>query len=405
MMKTIFELVKVRKSVCKYVLLLCISIIVLEAKSQVSVTLTPFNPNTNNTIVDMYFSNNSIGFYLSDIGEVFQTTDGGENWNMIHVDSLITTNSDYSGQEVTSIVSTPDSVFIFSNSSDFNDKWCVKIKSSISNINFTKDTVNYWVKFPEYWNNGIWDRKRVSDSIALHYPQFTGVYELQIADNRISGSTNTKIYFSNDYGISWEEREFTTSPLSSEPYQSFYYGDTLYAITNYATNVYKSFDEGITWNVNSQPTAYFKLFKNYLIGHGIWSSNKIYVCDLEGNILFQDTVLKPIINMYMKTENEGFFMGEGMLVKFDTNISLNTKEEGLKKNISIYPNPAKHLLQVKVSENLKIKTIQLFSITGQRIKNYKPTERQLNISNISLGVYCLKFVTDDGIITKKVVIE
>ena len=380
-----------------------------KANGQLSIDLLELNSGTDNAIVDMCFSNDSTGFFLTDIGEVFYSSDEGNSWDMIYVDSTIITDSEYAGQEVTSLVSTPDSIFIFSNIFDLNDERCTRIKSSISNFEFSRDTINYWLTFPEFKNNSIWHRERVADSIAQYYPSFNGVYELYVDENILSASNDTKIYLSQDYGVTWFEKEFTSSPLSSSPYQSFYNGDTLYTITNYPTTVHKSFDGGESWTQNSLPTAYYKIFQTFLLGYSLWSGDQIYITDLDGNASFQNTVSEQILNLYLTSDKEGFLMGkEGMLLKIIMDIDLSPDEirtSEQKQTIDIFPNPTTGVLNIDVSDDLEISSIDLLDLKGTLVKVLKQNQRVLDISELLRGTYILRITAKEGLFTKTIVLE
>ena len=81
-------------------------------------------------------------------------------------------------------------------------------------------------------------------------------------------------------------------------------------------------------------------------------------------------------------------------VKSDVGISENTTF-----NIQVFPNPTKDILNIKASENIEIKYISIYSIDGEII--LKETDflkyRELNISNLDIGVYIIFIETDKGI--------
>lgn len=74
----------------------------------------------------------------------------------------------------------------------------------------------------------------------------------------------------------------------------------------------------------------------------------------------------------------------------------------LQSSVSIYPNPATNVINVKAS--VAIKSIKLFDMLGKQVLVTNQTE-QINIKHLPIGVYFLKAFAEDGSITKKIVIE
>jgi hypothetical protein len=70
---------------------------------------------------------------------------------------------------------------------------------------------------------------------------------------------------------------------------------------------------------------------------------------------------------------------------------------------AIYPNPTNNLVSFGEISNLK--QINLVDITGKMIKDYSVDylNNTINLSNLSTGVYFIRFKTNKGIISKKVI--
>lgn len=73
--------------------------------------------------------------------------------------------------------------------------------------------------------------------------------------------------------------------------------------------------------------------------------------------------------------------------------------------ITIYPNPAKNIVSFEKIENLK--EITLVDITGKRLENYSIDylNNTINVSSLTTGVYFIRFKTDTGILSKKIIKE
>ena len=83
---------------------------------------------------------------------------------------------------------------------------------------------------------------------------------------------------------------------------------------------------------------------------------------------------------------------------FETIKSVNT-------SINIYPNPAKDVLNIEIANNA---TIQIISLDGRLVKtiaNMNSTNSQINVSELSQGVYFLRIQNGAEVINQKFVKE
>ncbi len=76
-----------------------------------------------------------------------------------------------------------------------------------------------------------------------------------------------------------------------------------------------------------------------------------------------------------------------------------------KPTIKIYPNPVKNLFRIENIKNIEIESISLTNINGQIIKRFDSRKTQLDISEITSGLYFLKISYKNGELTKKIMIE
>jgi hypothetical protein len=70
----------------------------------------------------------------------------------------------------------------------------------------------------------------------------------------------------------------------------------------------------------------------------------------------------------------------------------------------VYPNPVINILKIDNPNNLILKSVKLFDIMG-RNTDATFANGEMNIENLSKGIYILQLETDEGTITKKVVKE
>ncbi|MDR1847888.1 MAG: T9SS type A sorting domain-containing protein, partial [Bacteroidales bacterium] len=86
----------------------------------------------------------------------------------------------------------------------------------------------------------------------------------------------------------------------------------------------------------------------------------------------------------------------------DNNLHTASKSES---NIALYPNPTHNELNI-VSDN-NIKSIEMFNIFGQRVylSNVGKTDIKISVSTLPKGNYLVRIYTDNGTITRKVIVE
>lgn len=116
--------------------------------------------------------------------------------------------------------------------------------------------------------------------------------------------------------------------------------------------------------------------------------------------LFRDTsftVNVPLLGDPQNT-NQAQVISNSLTLGLDENIWLINK-------INFYPNPASNLLTIDNKSNQEIKSISLNDTNGRSILEFKSTSNQIDISNLSKGLYLVKIKTENGSIVKKLLKE
>lgn len=89
-----------------------------------------------------------------------------------------------------------------------------------------------------------------------------------------------------------------------------------------------------------------------------------------------------------------------------TSCYLITETEEIERSvIRIFPNPANNFLRIENKENATIESIVLSDANGQFIRQFDPKKNQIDISDITSGLYILKIIHENGVWTEKVIIE
>ncbi|MGJ8744202.1 M1 family aminopeptidase [Polaribacter sp.] len=121
-----------------------------------------------------------------------------------------------------------------------------------------------------------------------------------------------------------------------------------------------------------------------------------------------DLILDNTSNGQTFIENVTFLVSS---VQFDPNLDLISRNNSvtlgvennsfIAENISVYPNPFQDILTIKTSENIVVKRTVLYSILGKQL--VATSSKQLNLNELSKGIYFVKVETDFGDFYKKII--
>lgn len=89
----------------------------------------------------------------------------------------------------------------------------------------------------------------------------------------------------------------------------------------------------------------------------------------------------------------------------DITTSIVQKSSNINNSINLYPNPTTGSINLNVTNNSNISSIELYDVTGRKVKMYKNSERKLKTNGLINGQYFLKIESEKGLIIKKVLIE
>ena len=90
------------------------------------------------------------------------------------------------------------------------------------------------------------------------------------------------------------------------------------------------------------------------------------------------------------------------LISRNNNVTLNIKNDNfIAENISLFPNPISNVLTIQTSKNIKIKNVVIFNALGKKI--IETRNRQINVNQLSKGIYFITIFTDYGDLHKKII--
>lgn len=85
--------------------------------------------------------------------------------------------------------------------------------------------------------------------------------------------------------------------------------------------------------------------------------------------------------------------------------TVSVPENNLTNSFNIFPIPTSDFLRIENKKNLEIESIIITNINGQIIKQFDSSINQLNVSDLTSGIYFLKIISEKGELIKKIIIE
>lgn len=353
------------------------------------VTWQQISSGTNQNLGKIQFPTPTIGYVVSTGAQLLKTTDGGDSWLPIAVDNI---SSIYS-------LSCVNENLIFLSCQDAN-----------SNSVLLKST-----------NGGVsWEKLTGNDSQTKFYDiQFFSADTGYTAGNYTPDSYTNKILKTQDGGKNWVEIENSLSPFNFvNQNQGFYYQNGFLKTSDGGNNFVKlgegsihgiskifSIDENTAWGVLEEQTL-CGCGKRGLVRMTYDSENgyKEYIQNLDAYIS----------SIYFSSEKLGYAVGKengkaSIWKNTAADLTLNTKENELKKSINVFPNPTSDKIHISMNNQLSDEmTIAISDMTGKLIhqQNFNnKKELTIDVRHFIKGNYILTVKNQSQSYSQKIIIK
>ncbi|MDD2191246.1 MAG: Omp28-related outer membrane protein [Bacteroidales bacterium] len=217
------------------------------------------------------------------------------------------------------------------------------------------------------------------------------IYPFTLNNPPVSKDANLKVtlYLKTDYfgdETKWNVKDINGSLIKKGgPYAN-------------GTNVYDTVDLSLP----SIGCYVFEITDAY--GDGIGTS---YTDNVVGNYKLVDGN-----GIVIKNSNGLFGMGEKIAINLLSILGLNDIENNI-SSVNVYPNPVKDIANLEINLNSSSDaTIQVLDMLGRNVidlgrKSMKAGQNtiELNTSNLNNGMYFVKVITNDGIVSTKITIS
>jgi photosystem II stability/assembly factor-like uncharacterized protein len=306
------------------------------------ITWTSQTSGTNKHLFSVYFTDANTGYIAGNAGIILKTTNGGDNWTL-----QTTSYTDYS---LVSVCFVNDKTgYVLGATGDYN-QW----------------NPDAYVVLKSISSGTIWTR------ILNDFVYMKSMFFVNADTGYIAGNHNKMLKTTNG-GISWIQQNIP----SDQDILSINFADanTGYAVAAGNCHILKSVKNGnYDWDCQLSPPS----LNNTL--------NDIYFADI----------------------NTGYAVGNtGTVIKTTNGGEQWVEEQSNKENFSVFPSPANKNITIETLLSTKEITLIILNLNGQELirHNITDTKTQIDISNLTSGLYIVKMITDKTIEVRKITKE
>jgi photosystem II stability/assembly factor-like uncharacterized protein len=225
--------------------------------------------------------------------------------------------------------------------------------------------------------------------------------------------TNNKIYVSADWGANWVNVFDDTLAITALGAN----GHNLYAACGSGW-VIKSVNGGNSWT-KSKIAANAMNFNKVRFGANDYvymtanvnGDSYVYGSDNNGNTWHSQIIDGNnywAIDVSMPTKDTGYALSYVRIYKTVTGGGLQLSVSNLSPvidDIRAYPSPANDKLHIDAGAGIKVKSLELYDITGKLVKRQTTDVQQIEVSSLVRGEYLIKIETDKCSSVKKLLVQ
>jgi photosystem II stability/assembly factor-like uncharacterized protein len=342
----------------------------------------------DHVLVSVFFLDANTGFAVGDEGIFLKTTNGGTDWTTQTIDST------YALQTV-----------FFTNPRTGYAVGGIDTGGTYYNTLIIK-TVNGGVNWSQL-STGLTNKFVHSISFPMANTGFA------VADSGI-------ILKTADAGNSWNIQSFDCFYMFSVHFAN---ENTGYAVGNkwvsqeqkYYGDIYKTTNGGISWSLQ----------KSIMLSTSIGQFNSVFFIDEDTGCIVGNgrSIIKTVNggddwteqplgdlyylnNVFFADDNTGYAVGDYGTIFKTTNGGFCEVKTG-KEYFKIYPNPVSGQLTIETAQLKNENTLTISNISGQELirQQLDNCKIQIDISNLTSGIYFVKLITDEKDITRKIIKE
>ena len=235
-----------------------------------------------------------------------------------------------------------------------------------------------------------------------------------VPDNNTSDLVEAEYFFNQDPGVGMGTAidvvdgaivdETLAVPTTSLPVGTH----RLYVRTKNASNTYSLYEHK-TFRVAHVPdnnTADIVAAEYFVdIDPGFGSANSLSVSgnSIDANVIATTTggLAQGDHYLYIRTKNSDNEWSLYERQYFEVDGVLGIVEEQVLTSIKVYPNPVVSNLRIELSSDNRIELVRFYDLSGKLVKTNN--DNDIDVSELSSGVYLINVQTKKGVVTKRIV--
>lgn len=398
------------------------NLIVVMSLLSISVSLKaqwyPVNSGTTGIITDMYFVDSLLGFGAAE-NSILITNDGGENWTVLHQDSIIRFGK---------VIVKGDTAYVYGEIPGSGPQYI--LKSEITQNQWQSQTCPYQLIHWQGHDGSIYFATpdaliRTSSFVGfdtLAVLSGGGVHSFVINPDLISilDGYSLEIHNSVNGGATWDIHKIQSTALTPNSFTWFdfaAFSDTIIIKASYPAVMVVSVDTGNSWSSYHGGPGFESKIVNPEIIYGIaispnsnsqmlFTNNTGQSWEIQDSLDFNSTV--DVRGLYFLNKRIGFIYGADGKIYKTTNgggtVGLKNTEP-LAQSFHLYPNPSQGVIHLSWPPNHTVSEVAITDLAGRKVKSYEKAIHTIHLDGLGPGIYLLSVTTDAGMETRKFFIE